>query len=226
MEPLAERAARNNAHWCDAVCRSLGIPTRFDEHMWLALGAPPPLYPDVVTLRPEASADDVVSAIGDRAGCSVKDSFAVLDLAATEFDVLFDAEWIWREPTSVGSPSQSWRVVSDAVALARWVSLHDAPTSFGPTLLADEQVRLVLQPEGAAVSAIAATNVSENEVGLSNVLTASGESATTLSSLVAAMSFWFPDLPIVGYERDDDLAAARTAGFQTIGPLRVWARAG
>lgn len=226
MEPRAERAVRNNVHWCDAVCRSLGIPTRIDENVWVAVADPPPLYPDVVTLRPQTSADDVVASLAGRARGSVKDSFAALDLRPAGFDVLFEAQWIWHAPAVVGSPSSPWRVVSDGVDLARWVSLHDSPTSFGQALLADSRVRLVLLPEGAAVSAIAATNVSGNEVGLSNVLTARGELATTWTSLVQAVSSWFPDLPIVGYERDADLMAARSAGFAAIGPLRVWSRAG
>jgi hypothetical protein len=33
-----------------------------------------------------------------------------------------------------------------------------------------------------------------------------------------------PGLPIVGYERGEDLAEARQAGFTALGPLRVWAR--
>ena len=33
-----------------------------------------------------------------------------------------------------------------------------------------------------------------------------------------------PGLPIVGYERGEDLAAARQAGFTVLGPLRIWAR--
>ena len=32
-------------------------------------------------------------------------------------------------------------------------------------------------------------------------------------------------LPLVGYERGTDLAAAQQAGCQVLGPLRVWARA-
>ena len=33
-----------------------------------------------------------------------------------------------------------------------------------------------------------------------------------------------PRLPIVGYERGEDLTEARQAGFTVLGPLRVWAR--
>ena len=33
-----------------------------------------------------------------------------------------------------------------------------------------------------------------------------------------------PGLPIVGYERGEDLAAAQQAGFTVLGSLRIWAR--
>jgi hypothetical protein len=33
----------------------------------------------------------------------------------------------------------------------------------------------------------------------------------------------FPGLPLVGYERGDDLERARRVGFEEVGPLRVWA---
>jgi hypothetical protein len=34
----------------------------------------------------------------------------------------------------------------------------------------------------------------------------------------------YPELPIVGYERADDLSAAERAGFTRIGDLTVWKR--
>jgi hypothetical protein len=40
---------------------------------------------------------------------------------------------------------------------------------------------------------------------------------------LAAMAYEvFPGLPLVGYDRGNELAAAHQAGFETIGPLRVW----
>ena len=39
---------------------------------------------------------------------------------------------------------------------------------------------------------------------------------------VAAICGRFPDLPLVGYETDKDLPAAHRAGFDSVGPLRVW----
>jgi hypothetical protein len=44
------------------------------------------------------------------------------------------------------------------------------------------------------------------------------------TGVVRAVAKLRPGLPIVGYERGQDLAAARQAGFRVLGPLRVWAR--
>ena len=35
----------------------------------------------------------------------------------------------------------------------------------------------------------------------------------------------YPELPLVGFERGDDLVAAERAGFERAGALRVWNRA-
>jgi hypothetical protein len=37
-----------------------------------------------------------------------------------------------------------------------------------------------------------------------------------------AVHWLFPTLPVVGYERGDDLAAAVRHGFEPVGPLRIW----
>jgi hypothetical protein len=41
---------------------------------------------------------------------------------------------------------------------------------------------------------------------------------------VLAVAALRPGLPVVGYERGEDMAAAREAGGRVIGPLRVWTR--
>jgi hypothetical protein len=44
------------------------------------------------------------------------------------------------------------------------------------------------------------------------------------AGVVRAVASLRPGLPIVGYERGEDLAAARRAGFTVLGSLRVWTR--
>jgi hypothetical protein len=57
-------------------------------------------------------------------------------------------------------------------------------------------------------------------VGLSNLFGFAIE--LVWRSLVATAGEIFPGLPLVGYEHGDELAAAHRAGFETVGPLRVW----
>jgi transposase-like protein len=66
MDARAVAAVRNNAEWCDAVCRAHGITTSFDPHVWVALRRSPPMYPDAVTLTECASASDVLRVDGCR----------------------------------------------------------------------------------------------------------------------------------------------------------------
>ena len=118
-----ELAARNNAEWCDLVCRGHGTPTVFDEAMWVTARRSPPMYPDAVTLLPSARAEDVLARIDVSAGCSVKDSFATLDLTGHGFRVLFTAEWIHRPPPP-DAPPTTWREVSRPAELAVWSAAH------------------------------------------------------------------------------------------------------
>src|ERR1044071_9434397 len=52
----AERAARNNAIWCDTVCRAHGLPGELGESIWLNRHATPHFYPNAVTTAPDAPA--------------------------------------------------------------------------------------------------------------------------------------------------------------------------
>ena len=91
-------AARNNAEWCAAVCRSHGVPERLEDDAWLAGSRTPPFYPDAVTLVPGVDGADLVGRLDtDVAGASVKDSFADLELP-DGFRLLFDAQWVRRPP--------------------------------------------------------------------------------------------------------------------------------
>ena len=57
-------------------------------------------------------------------------------------------------------------------------------------------------------------------VGLSNLF---GSAVDMVWRNLAAMAGEiFPGLPLVGYESGQELAAAKLAGFETVGSLRVW----
>lgn len=97
---LVQLAARNNAEWCDDVCRTHGVIGTFHPEVWASDVRTPELYPDAVALDPSLSADRVLSYVDDSVGCSIKDSFGVMDLRSAAFRVLFEAEWIYLDTYS------------------------------------------------------------------------------------------------------------------------------
>lgn len=184
------------------------------------------MYPDAVTLSEHVTASDVLSRVDPSAGCSIKDSFASLDLSQDGFDLLFDAEWIHREPSRPpATHGPGWGVVKTADELAAWGSAHGGGQVFHSALLADPSVAIVMSGNGERVFAGAIGNRSGSIVGISNLFAVSITPIDQVwSSATAAISAYFPDLPLVGYEGGVNLQAAHRAGFTSIGSLRVWLR--
>jgi hypothetical protein len=151
-------AVQNNAMWCDLVCRSLGIPTAVTASLWSALRRSPPLYPDVITLSPGATDDDVVQAVSPGRGCSIKDSFAELDLEKRGFEVLFEARWIYRPPmVQTATRPGSWTVIESEAELTEWSDAAGDLVSVPGDVLRDRTVRVLAatEPSGITGGAIA-----------------------------------------------------------------------
>jgi hypothetical protein len=55
----AEQAARNNAIWCDTICRAHGVQGEFHGQLWLNRQPVPRFYPNAVTF-----ANPIFEAIG------------------------------------------------------------------------------------------------------------------------------------------------------------------
>ena len=51
-----EQAARNNAIWCDTVCRTHGTPGEFSDALWLNRHPMPRFYSNAVTLSDQQAA--------------------------------------------------------------------------------------------------------------------------------------------------------------------------
>jgi hypothetical protein len=223
-------AAANNAEWCDLICGTHGAQTRFDEDAWTSRTRTPPGYPDAVTLVPDPSVPDLLTRIDTSAGCSIKDSFASVDMTAYGFRVLFDAQWIVHRATAVPpSPDQAcWEVVDDGAGLAAWELAwpgNDGPPGvFRPELLDRDSVTVLATRRSDRVVAGAVLNCSSRVVGISNFFTHDPHRAASWSGCLALAGSLFPGSIFVGYESDETLVAARSHGFETIGPLRVWIR--
>jgi hypothetical protein len=233
----ARAAARNNAEWCDAVCRAHGLPGEFGDGAWSSARRTPPLYPDAVTLTADVSARDVVSRIDLAApGCSVKDSFALLDLEPWGFEVLFEAQWIHRPAGMApsGTPSSvHWEPVKDADGLPAWEkawSGGDEPAGlFRPELLSGAGTTFLAGHMDGRIVAGAVASPGDSVLGISNLFATDempgGEESAWACCLTQAARFW-PDLPVVGYESGESLDAAVGQGFTPVGPLRVWLHTG
>lgn len=219
------QAAENNARWCDLVCRSHGIPTVMRRHVWAARRRAPEFYPDAVTLRPASSVDEVLEPVEAGRGCSVKDSFASLELDRVGFEELFEARWIYHEALhSTERSDLIWTVIESEQALAEWVGNAGLADAIRGDLLHHPTVRFLAAIGADGLSAGAIANQTGSVVGVSNVFAQTIDDRATWAAISGALATVFPSLPIVGYEHGEALRAALSSGFDEIGALRVWVR--
>jgi hypothetical protein len=218
-------AAENNARWCDAVCRSHGLATRFVDGLWVALEGSPRFYPDAVTLRPDISAADVMTHLPFAAE-SVKDSFACLDLDAEGFGVVFDARWIVHRSPCSAATALVWTAVDGAGELDDWTAAAALDGIICADLLAEPSIRILAgrRDNDAPIDAGAIANLTGEVVGLSNVFSRDEDAHAVWRDLQAVLATEFARHAIVGYEGGADLASAIASGFAPLDPLRVWHR--
>jgi hypothetical protein len=203
------------------------------------LGAPR-FYPDAVTTAGVDAAPVQLKAIADLVGSTrrrewfVKDSFHCLDLSPLGFEPLFDAEWIAmsgaRPDVRPDLSDYHSTAVTGEDGLTAWERAwagQDAnaaaipePRVFMPRLLADDGIAFVSIQGEHGVAGGGILNRGADVVGLSNLF--GSKIDWVWRSLIAMAGEMFPGLPLVGYEHGNDLAAAKSAGFETVGPLRIW----
>jgi hypothetical protein len=240
-----KQAARNNAQWCNAICRVHGTPGEFHQAAWLNRYTVPRFYPNVVTLSGRDAAPSQYSCIeelvanGLRGGWTVKDSFGTLELAALHFDVLFEATWLWRAPSKALSNWRDshlrWTTIQEAQQLANWEAAWSGsstsetsprqPRVFLPALLTDPAIAFIAAWHGQELVGGAVANQTDDVVGLSNVFVPQGEDAVSFwAACVAMIQSRFPGAPIVTYGREPESAIAQEAGFDSLQAMRVWMR--
>ena len=193
----------------------------FSADAWTTPSRSPQYYPDAVTLDRAVTVDEVLARVDAGPGCSVKDSFATLDLAPHGFDVLFEAEWIER-PAGAEPPPPAhearWRRVDDRRELqaweAAWAGASGSRSIFRPALLDHPEVAVLAGRARELVVAGAVLNRAAGAVGLTNVFARDGDLRGAWSAAVAAAVELFPNDSIVGYESGDDLGLAHHNAFR------------
>jgi len=227
MTPLSAAAA-NNAAWCDLVCRTHGISADLDGAAWTSRQRTPPLHPDAVTLTPGLAAADLLARIDTSPGCSIKDSSATLDLTRHGFRVLFDAQWIARSPTVplAATDGPEWTVIrgtDDFTAWERtWRGEHGPADVLRADLLREQSVTVMAAHVDGCIVGGAVLTRSAAVVGVSNFFADDSITSVGWNGCLALATELFPGETLVGYESGDALDAARTHGFEAVGPLRVW----
>ncbi len=232
MESVRAQAVADNVAWCDLVCRSLGVGTSRSDAMWWCTDDAPPLYPDIITATPDVPLEQLLSLLEERPRCSVKDSFAALDLSGEGFEVLFDATWITRPAGVPEGDDPSWKALSDEADLtaweAAWLTAGGAAGSMSPLLLLDEPVVFLAEVVDERVIAGAIAHRGAGVLGISNVFSVAADQAGVRAGVwpraAAAVSWLAPEQRVVGYELGAALDAVLAVGFEAIGSLRVWRR--
>ncbi len=235
-DDLCAAAARNNAVWCDVLCRAHGVPGAFAAGAWLNRHDVPRFYPNLITLDgPQndalhCAAIERLSAARLAGGWAVKDSFATLDLAPRGFRLLLEAAWIHRPAETADiEPAHAARRVTSEAALRRWERAWcggdtNSPRQFPALLLAEPDHAIIALEVGGAIIAGCIASRSDGVLGISNLLAPMDDDGRARRACLAAAMSFAPDLPLVGYESGDDLARMKALGFAEIGSLRVWQR--
>ncbi|WP_276353055.1 hypothetical protein [Cohnella caldifontis] len=226
MRAPVDLAVANNRIWCAIVCDSHGIAHDSNERVWGALSKAPPYYPDAITIHPDVTLRDVEDFMENREFASMKDSYANLDLSSRGFNVLFEAEWIYHAPAIGMEPAESswqWHAVASEEDLLPWSVANGTETVIRTDLLRRNDVKIYMREEADGLSGFIAS-LGGNAIGISNVFSTGRTNESIWTDIVSIVSKQFPGIPMVGYERDDDLAAALASGWTSIGPLRVWVR--
>jgi hypothetical protein len=228
----------NSAEWCDRVCRAHGVPGTFTPEIWFQPRVGPPYYSNAITLTRSGLAEQY-AAIAQleetlSQGFSVKDAFANLDLTKSRFHVLFDAEWIWFEPSPVAQPenrNSSWSQIETEHNLIRWEAAWAAsgsPTAsrvFLPTLLTGESLAFFgAQRDDQIVAGCIANRSRAGAVGFSNFFAPDSGRDRYRSEAVALVANFAKGNLLVGYDRSAELEGLQAIGFRCVGPLRVWVR--
>lgn len=220
-------AALNNALWCDGMCQAHGQPTEFTDQLWICRGTPPRYHSNLTTLQPNS-----LEAVKKESPGGFKDGFHDINADQFGYQLLFEASWIWLDSSEAGQTIFEWRRVLNDEELLAWeagwaTGGEDAvnhPRQFPPCLLQDQNNAFLGGYQNGHMVAGCILNLTKPVVGISNAFALGIDLADLWHDLPLIANQTFPEVPMVGYERGEDLKAALDAGFQGIGNLRLWVK--
>ena len=225
-------AAHNNADWYSMMFDIHGLKYSRSKIAFTAADTPPRFHGRMVSLDPEAREPlrQLIDENLHHAGFALKDSF---DCLVSDDDIrlkeLFSASWIYTDTVEAAN-TKDWIKIASKDDLAAWEHAWKdndsipAKRQFPNAILERQDVSIwgrcnqdssdgTIRFDAGVIA-----NTSSDCVGLSNLFGRNAyPAAATLCAGIA------PSLPVVGYERGQDLDDALNAGFTMTGQLRVWA---
>lgn len=234
------KAIRNNAAWCDAVCRASGGSTEFVGGLWFNAVPSPPYFPNIITTDSTADIGAVEKTVhklsAESVEVGVKDSFRALDLASIGFAKLFEASWVCRDPAQQKNDATllAWAKIDTFVGLQAWEEhwWPERPSTgshrpvFGSTLLECDNIAFLAGYRGTTLVAGAAITRTEDVAGLTCTFFHDPDPVLQRRELLSVLGSRYLNRLLVGYQSGAELDAMRDLGFREVGPLCVWLRTG
>jgi len=225
----------NSLGWYQAVFRTHGLSGTLTDGVWACRGKVPPYYSSALTVAPgwtAARTQVVLDLAADlQRPSSIKDSFAAMDVGALNARELFSAQWVLRDPGTAPPDSEpgslEWRRVTRADELEHWEAAwreNGSPAErrvFLPALLTDTDVALFGAHRDGRIVGGCVANRTPGAVGLSNVFAEAHVTEPAIAGAIAETMRFAPGMPVVGYERGEELDRFVRLGFRPVGPLRI-----
>jgi hypothetical protein len=222
MDPRLRAAVDANLGWYETLSAAHGLRFELRDGLWIALGRPPRLHSDVMTVEPDATPASVDDALAGRDGWGFKDSFATIEPSGPGVRLLFGATWLHRAPP--GEPATTtgqWTRLRTDAELAAWNGHAGTEGVVLPSLLERSGFAVLERRTEHGVTAGAIARLGAGVVELSNVHGVDG-APIDWDELAVEVAALFPGRPQVGYESGQDLDWAVAAGFEPVGELRIW----
>ena len=115
----------SNVEWYCAIFRAHGTEFERNSNWWMSRERAPAFHSNFINLTDESSGTFIPSIIELHATLdrpwAIKDAYASLDLQPFGFEILFEANWVWREAAMAHPPSTAaWTKIQSVEELQKW----------------------------------------------------------------------------------------------------------
>jgi hypothetical protein len=236
MSDPVRLCAESYAAWHTSWLSALGLSSRRADGIWQALERPPLIYLAGITLEPGVPSQTLADVPG-----SVGDVWSDLDLGSHGFRVWRKEPWFYRRaaPVEESSPAELEvvnvrtpdQVVEFEAVSVRGFGGEDAVVERGiyhpPAVLGDDAMHMFTGRVDGRPVAAAMGYVNDGAVGVFGVTTiASARGRGYGNAVTRAAMLTETGLPAVLAPSDMAASMYRRLGFEPVGELTIWTKAG